>query len=263
MKDIIKIAEDIAREAGKILLEYLYQEKDIKLKSISNLVTKVDKISEKKIVELINKYFPNHSILTEEAGDIKKGSSYQWIIDPLDGTTNYAHNYPFFSVSIALKKDNEILLGVIYDPIQDEIFSALKGKGSFLNGKKIRVSSVDKLRDSLLAFGLPYDLTLDDKNFVSFINLCRRSHGVRRAGSSALELAYVSCGRLDGYWCQRLNPWDILAGAILVEEAGGRVSDFDNNKISFNQTSIIATNGLIHEELLKTLNLDKIALYEL
>ncbi|MGB9856549.1 MAG: inositol monophosphatase family protein [Dictyoglomaceae bacterium] len=263
MEEILKITEDIAKEAGKILLEYLYQEKDIHLKSISNPVTKVDKLSEEKIIELLNKYFPGYSILTEEAGIIEKNSSYQWIIDPLDGTTNYIHNYPFFSVSIALKKDNEILLGVIYDPIQDEIFSALKGKGSFLNGEKIRVSSVNKLRDSLLAFGLPYDLTLDERNFIPFINLSRRSNGVRRVGSAALELAYIACGRLDGYWCQRLNPWDIVAGVILVQEAGGKVTDFENKKISFRETDIVASNGLIHEELLEVLKLGKILSPEL
>jgi myo-inositol-1(or 4)-monophosphatase len=253
MEELLKIAENIAKEAGKIILEHRYQDKDIKLKSISNLITKVDKISENKIIELIGKYFPNHSILTEETGYIKKESLYQWIVDPLDGTTNYAHNFPFFCISIALQKEDEIILGIIYDPIQDEIFSAMKGNGAFLNGKRIRVSNVNCLKDSLLAFGLPYELTLDDNNFIPFINLSRRSHGVRRTGSAALDLAYIACGRLDGFWSHKLSPWDILAGVIIIEEAGGKVTDFENHKISFKETNIVASNGFIHEELLNIL----------
>ncbi len=256
MEEILSITENIAKEAGKILLKYFYNEKDIKLKSISNLVTNADKLSEEKIIELINKNFPTHSILSEEKGDIKKESPYQWIIDPLDGTTNYAHNNPYFSVSIALKKENSIILGVVYDPIRDELFSAIKGKGAFLNGKRIRVSQVKEIRDSLLAFGLPYELTLNEKNFISFINLSRRSHGVRRIGSAALELAYVSCGRLDGYWCKKLNIWDFSAGVLLVEEGGGKVTDFDNNIVSLKESSIVASNSLIHDKLLEVLKLE-------
>ncbi|MEN2983841.1 MAG: inositol monophosphatase family protein [Dictyoglomaceae bacterium] len=255
MEEILSIAKNIVIEAGKILLQYFYEEKDIKLKSISNLVTKADRLSEEKIIELINKNFPDHSILSEEKGYIKRNTLYHWIIDPLDGTTNYAHNNPYFSVSIALKKENDIILGIIYDPIRKELFSAMKGKGAFLNEERIRVSKVKDIRDSLLAFGLPYELTMDEKNFISFINLSRKSHGVRRIGSAALELAYVSCGRLDGYWCKKLNPWDFSAGIIIIEEAGGKVTDFDNKTIPFKESSIVASNGLIHDELLETLKL--------
>lgn len=260
MEEILSIIENIVIEAGKIILQYFYKEKDIKLKSISNLITEADKFSEEKIIELINKNFPEHSILSEERGDIRKNSSYQWIIDPLDGTTNYAHNNPYFSISIALKEENNIILGVIYDPIRKELFSAIRGKGAFLNRERIKVSEVKELRDSLLAFGLPYELTLDEKNFISFINLSRRTHGVRRIGSAALELAYVSCGRLDGYWCKKLNPWDFSAGVILVEEAGGKVTDFNNNTISFKESSIVASNGLIHNKLLEIINSELISI---
>ncbi|MCX7845480.1 MAG: inositol monophosphatase [Dictyoglomaceae bacterium] len=260
MKEILNIAENIVKEAGKILLKYFYEEKDIKLKSISNLITKGDRLSEEKIIELISKNFPNHSILSEEKGDIKKESNYQWIIDPLDGTTNYAHNNPYFSISIALKRENNIILGIIYDPIREELFSAIKGKGAFLNRERIKVSEVKDLKDSLLAFGLPYELTMDEKNFISFINLSRRSHGIRRIGSAALELAYVSCGRLDGYWSKRLNPWDFSAGLLLVEEAGGKVTDFNNNIVPFKETSIVASNGLIHSRLLEILKLEVISI---
>ncbi|PMQ01120.1 MAG: inositol monophosphatase [Dictyoglomus sp. NZ13-RE01] len=254
MREEIKVIEKIVKEAGKILLNYFYEEKEVRFKSTSNPVTKIDKLSEEKLIEGLEKYFPGYTILTEESGFIDKGSDYKWIIDPLDGTINYIHNFPFFSISIALIKKDEIILGVVYDPLRDEFFSAYRKEGAHLNFEKIYVSSVDKISNALLAFGLPYHLTLDDENFQPFIDFSKRCQSIRRAGSSALELAYIASGRLDGYWCKELNLWDIAGGIILVEEAGGKVTDYQGKKIIQEKTSIIATNGLIHEEVRNIIN---------
>lgn len=258
MREILEIAIKTIKKSGHILLEYINKEKEIKLKGISNLVTQVDKLSEENILKSIEDNFPNHSILTEELGLINKNSEYIWIVDPLDGTTNYAHNFPFFGISIALIRNEEILLGLIYDPIRDELFYAMKDEGAYLNERRIKVSETEKINDSLISFAFPYELSLDEKNFLPFINFSSRTHGIRRTGSAALEIAYVGCGRLDGFWAKKLKPWDIAAGIIIVEEAKGKVTDFSGNKINIYTDNILFSNGKIHEEMIKILNLGKI-----
>lgn len=256
----LEIGKKALKKAGEILLTHLDKEKNIKLKGISNLVTDVDKISEKAIINIIEEYFPDHSILTEELGVINKNSKYTWIIDPLDGTTNYAHNFPFFGIGIALQKEKELILGMTYDPIRDEIFYGIKNEGAYLNDTRIKVSKTKKLSDSLISMGLPYDLTLNEKNFLPFINFSSRTHGIRRTGSAVLEISYVACGRLDGFWAKGLKPWDIASGIIIVMEAGGKVTDFEGNEIDIYTDNILASNGTIHAEMIDILKLDIISI---
>lgn len=259
MDKYLEIGQKAVKKAGDILLSYISKDKNVTLKSISNLVTDVDRISEKTIINIIEENFPDYSVLSEELGMINKGSEYTWIIDPLDGTTNYAHNFPFFGISIALTKESEILLGITYDPIRNELFYAIKNEGAYLNDKKITVSSTKKLSDSLISMGLPYELTLNEKNFLPFINFSSRTHGIRRAGSAILEIAYVACGRLDGFWARNLKPWDIASGIILVKEAGGKVTNFEGKEIdSVYIDNVLISNGNIHDEMIEVLKLDKI-----
>ncbi|MGC8814244.1 inositol monophosphatase family protein [Dictyoglomus sp.] len=258
MKRILEVAIKTIKESGNILLNYIGEEKEIELKGISNLVTQVDKLSERHILKSIEENFPDHSILTEETGFINKNSEYTWIVDPLDGTTNYAHNFPFFGISIALIKNKEIILGLIYDPIRDELFYAIKNEGAYLNDRRIEVSKTESLKNSLISFAFPYELSLEEKNFIPFINFSSRTHGIRRTGSAAIEIAYVGCGRLDGFWAKKLKPWDISAGILIVEEAKGKVTDFSGNNIDIHTDNILFSNGKIHQEMIKILNLGKI-----
>jgi myo-inositol-1(or 4)-monophosphatase len=250
-------AVEAARAAGEVQKERLRTDYAVDFKGeTSNLVTEVDRYCENVIVERLRGDFPDSDILAEENTYAKIGSLLKWIIDPLDGTTNYAHGFPWFCVSIALEIDGEIMLGVIYHPIMDELFTVIKGKGSRLNGEGIRVSGSRPLRNSLLATGFPYDRTRENENnFKNFVNFQLSARGVRRAGSAALDLAYVASGRLDGYWELKINPWDVAAGALLVEEAGGRISDFSGRPYSVYEHRILASNGLIHDEMLEILNL--------
>jgi myo-inositol-1(or 4)-monophosphatase len=253
--DYLNAAIEIAKEAGRFLKINLGKVKNIQRKKEEiNLVTEIDKESEKKIVEFIKSKFPHHSILAEEGGEAKSDSSYKWIIDPLDGTTNYTHSFPVFCVSIALEYKGEVILGVIYDPNFDELFWAEKGKGAFLNGKKISVSKTDKLIKSMLATGFPYNIRENPDNCIEhFVNFLMEAQAIRRLGSAALDLAYVACGRLDGFWEVNLNPWDVAAGKIIVEEAGGKITDFYGNKFSIYTKGVVASNGLIHEQMLEVI----------
>jgi len=260
MLRFLESAINIAKKSGDFIVSHLEDEKIIELKGISNLVTSIDKESEKLIIKCLEENFPDHSILSEERGFLQKKSDYTWIIDPLDGTTNYAHRFPFFGVSIALKYNEEIILGVIYDPIRKELFFALKNEGAYLNDKKVAVSKTKNIADALISTGMPYELTLDEKNFLPFINLSSRAHGIRRAGSAALEIAYVACGRLDGFWARKLKPWDIAAGIILVKEAGGKVTDFNGNDIQLDDDTFLASNGLIHDNMLEIIKLERIVI---
>jgi len=254
MKDFKECAIEIAREAGIFLKNKLNSVHTIDYKGEINLVTEVDKISEEIITSKITTLFPDHDILAEEFTDIDSGSDFRWIIDPLDGTTNYAHGYPFFCVSIALEKLDTMIVGIIYDPMLDEMFVAEKGKGAFLNDREIHVSNTRGIIKSLLATGFPYDIQKDSQNNLNYFNeMILKAQAIRRAGSAALDLAYVAAGRFDGFWELKLNPWDIAAGWLLVEEAGGIVTDMGGNDYYLESSSILASNGRIHREMMAVL----------
>ena len=254
MKDFKECALEIAREAGIFIKNRLTSIHTIDYKGEIDLVTEVDKISEDMITSKINTLFPDHDILSEEFTHIETGSDFRWIIDPLDGTTNYAHGFPFFCVSIALERLHTMVLGIVYDPMLDEIFVAEKGNGAFLNDREIHVSNTCGIIKSLLATGFPYDIREEGSNNLNYFNkMILKAQAVRRAGSAALELAYVAAGRFDGFWELKLHPWDIAAGWLLVEEAGGIVTDLGGNNYYLESPSILASNGRIHEEMMSVL----------
>ncbi len=254
MQEFLDTAVQAARAAGTLQRERLWQEHVIAFKGETDLVTEVDRASEDMIVGLLRGRYPDHDILAEESDYGTTGSPYKWIIDPLDGTTNYAHGFPWFGVSIALEVDGVVQLGVIYHPMMDELFTVVKGEGAYLNGKPIRVSHRAPLKNCLLATGFPYDRTWDNENnFVNFEKFQMAARAVRRAGAAALDLAYIAAGRLDGYWEVKLKPWDVAVGALLVEEAGGKVTDHAGGSYSVYNHRILASNGLIHGEMVEVL----------
>lgn len=255
MPGYLETAAGAALAAGRMQKERLAAEHSIEYKGETNLVTEVDRACEDLIVGTLKRAFPSHDIMAEENIYEQSGSRFKWVIDPLDGTTNYAHGFPWFCVSIALEADGEIVLGVIYQPMTDELFTAEKGKGAFLNGAAIRVSQRQPLKKCLLATGFPYDRTLEgENNFENFVNFQIAARGVRRAGAAALDLAYVAAGRLDGFWEACLKPWDTAAGRLLVEEAGGRVTNFAGGSYSIYDHRIVASNRLVHDEMISVLN---------
>ncbi|CAN5419113.1 inositol monophosphatase family protein [soil metagenome] len=254
---MLNFAIETAREAGQILLEKFGRKINISFKGNINLVTEADLASEKYIIEKIRSYYPKHSILAEESGEsivvIEGERTWKWIVDPLDGTTNYAHGYPCFCITLALEHNGEIVVGVTFDPTRDELFAAEKGQGATLNGRPIRISDTEKLSEALLVTGFPYDFA-QRKNFARhFTEFILKSRGLRRDGSAAIDMAYVACGRFDGFWEEGLHPWDVAAGVLLIEEAGGRVSYYDDSKFSIYKPPICASNGLIHVEMLNIL----------
>lgn len=254
MKDFLTVAAEAARAAGALLRANINGKREISYKGDINLVTEMDRLSERTVVKALLASFPDHGIMAEEETMIRNGSGYLWIIDPLDGTTNYAHGYPCFSVSIALEHEGEIVVGVVYDPMRDELFSAQKGAGAHLNGKTIRVSAADTLIKSLLSTGFPYDRKVSEKNNLNYFHdLLMASQEVRRDGSAALDLCYVASGRFDGFWELKLKPWDVAAGSLIVHEAGGLISDFSGTRFSIHDDEILATNGRIHALMLETL----------
>jgi myo-inositol-1(or 4)-monophosphatase len=254
MKDFKECAIEIAREAGIFLKNKLHSVHTIDYKGEINLVTEVDKISEEMITSKITTLFPDHDILSEEFTHIERGSDFRWIIDPLDGTTNYAHGYPFFCVSIALERLSTMIVGIVYDPMLNEMFVAEKGNGAFLNDREIHVSNTRGVIKGLLATGFPYDIREDSHNNLNYFNkMILKAQAIRRAGSAALDLAYVAAGRFDGFWELKLNPWDIAAGWLLVEEAGGIVTDMGGNDYYLESSSILASNGRIHKEMMGVL----------
>ena len=254
MDDFMQVAREAALKAGGILRENIGGTREITLKGDINLVTEMDKRSERTVVETLLAAFPGHAVIAEEGTNIRNNSDYTWIIDPLDGTTNYAHGYPCFSVSIALEHKGEIVLGVVYDPMREELFSAGKGTGASLNGRPVRVSNMDTLIKSLLATGFPYDRKVSEKNNMDYFhNLLMASQEVRRDGSAALDLCSVAAGRFDGFWELKLHPWDIAAGSLIVREAGGMVSDFSGTGFSLYDQEILASNGKIHGAVLEIL----------
>lgn len=255
---MLNFAIETAREAGQILLDKYGRKINVSKKGDINLVTEADLVSEKLIIERIRSYYPKHAILAEESGEsvavIDGGDNrWKWIIDPLDGTTNFAHGYPCFCVTLALEHDGEIVVGVTYDPTRDELFAAEKNQGASLNGRKIHVSETQNLSDALLVTGFPYDFA-QRKDFARHITeFLLKARGVRRDGSAAIDMAYVACGRFDGFWEEGLNPWDVAAGLLLITEAGGRVSYYDDSPFSIYAPPITASNGSIHAEMLSVL----------
>lgn len=254
--DIKKVAVETAKKAGLLLRENLGHAGRIEYKGAVDIVTELDKRSEALIIGEIKKAFPDHGVLAEESDEIAARSPYRWIIDPIDGTTNYAHGFPFFCVSIAFEADGMVEFGAIYDPMLGELFTAERGKGAFLNGKKIEVSEIDSLDKGLLATGFPYDLRQSkDNNLGHFANFSLRAQAIRRAGSAALDLAYVACGRFDGFWELKLKPWDVASAALLVEEAGGKITDFGGGQFSIYGKECLASNGLIHGRMIEILSM--------
>ena len=215
------------------------------------MATQADRRSEALIVSRLQKYFPEHAVAAEEGTGKDTNSEYRWHVDPLDGTTNFAHKYPCFCVSLALARKNELLLGVIYNPIHNELFVAARGEGASFNGKKIQCSKIDALKNSLLCTGFPNHNRQANPNFHFYWDFTLRSHGVRRDGSAALDLAYVALGRFDSFWEFGLNPWDTAAGVVIVEEAGGKVTDMQGQPYPLGGPSILASNGLIHGEMIQ------------
>lgn len=250
---MLNFAIETAREAGQILLEKFGRKIEISLKGDINLVTEADIASEKHIIERIKSYHPKHAILAEESGASETQNEYKWIVDPLDGTTNFAHGYPCWCVTLALEHNGEIVLGVTFDPTRNELFAAEKGQGATLNGRRIRVSETEKLADALLVTGFPYDAKMRANFARHFTEFTHKARGIRRDGSAAIDMAYVACGRFDGFWEEGLNPWDVAAGVLLIEEAGGRVSYYDDSKFNIYAPPICSDNRLIHAEMLEVL----------
>lgn len=247
----LKFAETTAREAGTLLKKMLPRKHRIAFKGETNIVTEADCMSEKLLIRGIRKGFPQHDILTEESAGIQSGSDFRWIIDPLDGTTNYAHGYPVFCVSIALEIEGIIRCGAIYNPVLDEMFTAEAEGGAFLNGRPLAVSSTAELSRSLLATGFPYDIReSEDNNINYFIGMAKNAQAIRRAGSAALDLAYVAAGRFDGFWELKLMPWDTAAGWLMVKEAGGEVTDLFGKGYHLTSAHILATNAKIHGDMI-------------
>ena len=242
---------EIAREAGALLMEYFHQHVKVEYKGEVDLVTVADRKSEALILQRIQARWPKHDVLGEEGSRIETGSDYRWYVDPLDGTTNFAHGFPVFCVSLALQWKDQRIAGVIYDPTRDELFSAEQGGGAYLDGEAIHVSKVANLAESLVATGFPSHKRHKNPNIFFYHQITLHSHGVRRAGSAALDLCDVACGRFDGFWEFNLNPWDTAAGVLLVEEAGGMVSDFSGGAFQLNSRETVASNGLIHAALLR------------
>jgi myo-inositol-1(or 4)-monophosphatase len=241
---------------GAYIRDRLNRVREIRHKGEIDLVTEVDLGSEKRIIEVIRTHFPNHAILSEEGGASGGVSDYQWIIDPLDGTTNFAHGLPTCCVSIALTKGEQPLIGMIWCPFTDEFFSAVRGQGAYLNGRRLSVSVIDQIRDSLLVTGFPYNVkAIMETVMARFTRCLAASQGVRRLGSAALDLSYVAAGRFEAFWEENLHPWDVAAGQLIVTEAGGRITDFNNQPFKPEMKSILATNGRIHDEMTNLLAL--------
>jgi myo-inositol-1(or 4)-monophosphatase len=252
----LETAVEIGREAGTLIAGYLERrtrqhDHGFELKGEHDLVTETDRASERLIVERLHSHFPTHAIVAEEGSGQSGTSEYCWYVDPLDGTTNFAHGFPVFNVTLALERAGELIAGVIVDPTRDEVFTAERGAGAYLNQRRIRVSQAASLDESLVGTGFPSRKRHLDVNVHFYYQLAMMSHGVRRAGAAALDLAYVACGRLDMFWEFRLNPWDVAAGVLLVREAGGTVTDMLDAPVKLRGSHILADNGLVHAETVK------------
>lgn len=253
---MLSIAIEAAKEAGKYLKYSIGKVKSIEMKKGEerNLVSEIDKTSEAKIINIIKRHYPNHAVLAEESGASSVQADYKWVIDPLDGTTNFLHGLPIFCVTIAIEYKGEIIAGVVYDPNLEELFTAEKGSGAYCNGKRMRVTQTSDLISSLLVTGFPYNIATNPDNAVGhFVNFLMEGQGLRRLGSAALDLSYTAAGRFDGFWEVNLNPWDMAAGVLFVEEAGGKVTDFAGAPSSIYNRQVLATNGIIHDAMVNVL----------
>jgi myo-inositol-1(or 4)-monophosphatase len=254
VRDFERVAHRAAARAGALLRSRYRERQEIAYKSEVDLVTAADRDAEHLIVEAIASAFPTHGIIAEESAARPGSDPYRWYIDPLDGTTNFAHGHPHFAVSIALARDDDLVLGLVYDPVREELFTALRGEGARLNGAPIRVSDTPLLDQALLATGFPYDRRQHVAFYLAYVGAAlRRAQGVRRVGAAALDLCYVACGRFDGYWEWKLKPWDVAAGRLILEEAGGRVTDFAGGPQPLSGEETAASNGRLHAELLAML----------
>lgn len=255
---ILRTGLRAAYEAGGILSSHFGNLKNISKKGVIDLVTEADIASEKMITGIIRKAFPDHEILAEEGGRLRGETNACWIIDPLDGTVNFSHNLPIYCISIAFSVDNEVKIGIVFNPSDGELFTAIEGKGALLNNKPIAVSATQKINDSLLATGFPYDvrdrLSAVTKRLKSCLDAAQ---GVRRLGSAALDLCYVACGRFDGFWEENLRPWDMAAGALIVQQAGGRVTDYADTPFGIYQKQTLASNGHIHSQVLELMQIEE------
>jgi myo-inositol-1(or 4)-monophosphatase len=247
-----------SKEAGTILLSFVQSGFRIEHKNPINLVTEADHAAEQRVIDCIRTRFPTHRFLAEERGRVEPSPSpYLWIIDPLDGTTNFSHGYPVYCVSVGLEYRGRGLLGVVFDPSRDELFTAVEGHGARLNGRPIHVSGTRSLDNSLLVTGFAYDIRESPRNNLDhFVKFALKVQGMRRTGSAALDLCYVAAGRFDGFWEVQLNPWDMAAGAVIVQEAGGRLTNFRGIDLSIYGQELVASNGHIHQAMLKVLNED-------
>lgn len=253
LRDMKRVMTEAAVESGKYAVTRAgkLNKKDIRFKgSFNNLVTKVDRICEEKIKSKIQKNFPEHGILAEESGGTEAMSGYLWVIDPIDGTTNFAHGFPVYCTSIGLMLDGQAIMGAVYDPSRDELFHAEKGKGAYLNKKRIKVSGVNKLSQSLVATGFAYRRDARISNIEHFKLMLKKTQAVRRPGAAAIDMCYVACGRLDAFWEFYLKPWDTSAGSIIVSEAGGKITKVDGNKYDIFEKDILVTNSALHRQIL-------------
>ena len=254
IEDCENVGMRIIREAGRLVLERSQTEFSVSHKGAVNLVTEVDLAAEELIVSGIRKAFPGHSILAEERYSDSADAAVKWVIDPLDGTTNFAHGYPVFTVSIGLEVEGEVEWGGVFDPLRNELYVARRGRGATCNGRPLHVSGVRSLSASLLATGFPYDIrTSSLTNLNNYCAFALRTQGVRRSGSAAMDLCQVAAGHLDGFWELKLNPWDCAAGSLIVREAGGTVTNFSGKPASIYEREIVASNGLIHDAMLSVL----------
>ncbi|NOT54405.1 MAG: inositol monophosphatase [Deltaproteobacteria bacterium] len=255
MQEFLRVAQDAANQAGALLRDNWLKAKTIEVKTdMVDLVTNVDKASDALITGILRTQFPTHQIIAEESAISGQPSDYRWYIDPIDGTTNFAHSFPHFAVSIALTHETQGIVGVVYDPIRDELFCATRGNGATLNGRPIHVSPAPTLDQSLVLTGFPYDRRKRSAYYLSFYQaFMLRTQGVRRVGSAALDLCYVASGRADAFWEWRLHPWDTAAGALIVEEAGGQMSDFAGKSFDITGEQTLASNGTLHREMVEVL----------
>ncbi len=253
---MLNFAVQVARDAGNLLVQRLGAAQ-ITNKGDIDLVTEADVAAEELIIDRIRSHYPQHGILAEESGEAvpvgPKRGEWKWIIDPLDGTTNYAHGYPCFCVSIAVEQSGTLEIGVVYDPMRNEMFAAERGHGATLNERRIRVSNIEDLNNAMVCTGFPYDVRNRPDFARDFTNFTLHAQAVRRDGSAALDLAYVACGRFDGFWEDGLNAWDIAAGALLINEAGGRITNFNNEPLDIYTRKVVASNGRVHEAMLRLL----------
>jgi myo-inositol-1(or 4)-monophosphatase len=253
---LLETAIAASKEAGALLLDYVKSGFRVEHKNPINLVTDADRAAEECVIDRIRKHFPAHCFLAEERGRIEQSPSpYLWVIDPLDGTTNFAHGYPAYCVSIGLEYRGRCILGAVFDPSRDELFTAIEGRGARLNGQPIHVSDTTALDSSLLVTGFAYDIRESPRNNLDhFVKFALKAQGMRRTGSAALDLCYVAAGRFDGFWEVQLNPWDMAAGSVIVQEAGGRLTNFCGNDLSIYGQELVASNGHIHQAMLQVLN---------